>query len=39
MQESMTKVISQPIEKAIAKPAINIPTVIKTDEFFYPSAP
>lgn len=39
MHESITNVMSQPIENAIANPAINIPTVIKTEEFFYPSAP
>jgi len=29
-----TRVISHPLEKAIANPAINIPIVIRIDEFF-----
>lgn len=39
IEASITKLINHPIEKAIAKPAINIPSVISTDEFFSPRAP
>jgi len=34
-----TKVISHPFEKAMAKPAMNIPSVIMTVDTFYPRAP
>jgi hypothetical protein len=39
MLHKVTKVNSQPVEKAIANPAINIPIVIITVDTFYPIAP
>lgn len=37
--QRVTKVSNQPVEKAIAKPAMNIPIVIIIVETFYPIAP
>lgn len=37
--QRVTKVRSHPVEKAIAKPAINIPIVMIMVETFYPIAP
>lgn len=39
MLHKVTRVSSQPVEKAMAKPAMNMPKVIMIVDIFYPMAP